>query len=473
MFRNKYNFLGYILILILMASFILPDFNCWAEESLEEVCQIDKIEEDCKKLSDSDCRKLLEKCDKYFQEKSAEIEKDIAKTGEEKRTLQNQIYILRNKIKQLDYQIYQNNLMIKDLGFQIGDTETSIEKTSLRIEDSKNQLASILQEVYEQDQRSMIEILLGEEELSDFFNNLVALEALNSKNQELLEDIKSLKIDLEGQKQFLDEEKGELENIVEIQGLQKQESAQTQQEKDYYLKLTEAEYQKQLKEKEEVETSAAEIRSRIFELIGVPEAPTFGEAYEMAKYVESLTGVRPAFLLAVLTQESNIGKNVGQCYLKDPKTGAGEVAYNGKTISRVMKPTRDVTPFLTITKELGRDPYNTPVSCPMSYGYGGAMGPAQFIPSTWMIYRNRLEKTLGRPADPWDIKDAFVAAALYLSDYGAAKQTYNDEFNAALSYFAGPSWYKSRYANIYRRDYGYPVMAIAGRLEREIAILEK
>ncbi len=472
MFRNKYNFLGYILILVLMASFILPDFDCFAE-SLEEICQIDKIEEDCKKLSDSDCRKLLEKCDKYFQEKSAEIEKDIAKTGEEKRTLQNQIYILRNKIKQLDYQIYQNNLMIKDLGFQIGDTETSIEKTSLRIEDSKNQLASILQEVYEQDQRSMIEILLGEEELSDFFNNLVALEALNSKNQELLEDIKGLKINLEDQRQFLDEEKGELENIVEIQALQKQESAQTEQERDYYLKLTEAEYQKQLKEKEEVEASAAEIRSRIFELIGIPEAPTFGEAYEMAKYVESLTGVRPAFLLAVLTQESNIGKNVGQCYLKNSQTGAGEVAYNGRIVSRVMKPSRDVTPFLTITKELGRDPYNTPVSCPMSYGYGGAMGPAQFIPSTWMIYRERLENTLGRPADPWDIKDAFLAASLYLSDYGAAKQTYNDEFNAALSYFAGPSWYKSRYKNIYERDYGYPVMAIAERLEKEIEILEK
>lgn len=473
MFRNKYNFLGYILILVLMASFILPGFDCLAQENLEEICQIDKIEEDCKNLSDGDCRKLLEKCDSYFQEKSAEIEKDIAKTSEEKKTLQNQIYILRNKIKQLDYQIYQNNLMIKDLGFQVGDTEDSIYQTSLRIEDSKNQLASILREVYEQDQRSIIEILLGEEELSDFFNNLVALEALNSKNQELLGDIKSLKADLEGHKESLDSEKGELESLVEIQSLQKQESSQTKQEKDYYLKLTEAEYQKQLKEKEVVEASAAEIRSRIFELIGVPEAPTFGEAYEIAKYVENLTGVRPAFLLAVLTQESNIGKNVGQCYLKDPETGAGEIAYNGKTISRVMKPSRDVAPFLTITKELGRDPYNTPVSCPMSYGYGGAMGPAQFIPSTWMIYRGKLEKVLGRPADPWNIKDAFVAAALYLSDYGAAKQTYNDEFNAALSYFAGPSWYKSRYKNIYRRDYGYPVMAIAERLEKEIAILEK
>jgi len=235
------------------------------------------------------------------------------------------------------------------------------------------------------------------------------------------------------------------------------------------LELTEQEYQKYLQEKREVDEKAADIRARIFELIGVPKAPTFGEAYEIAKYVESITGVRPAFLLAVLTQESNIGKNVGQCYLKNPSTGEGEVISTGRKLSRVMKPSRDVGPFLEITKELGRDPYTTPVSCPMSYGYGGAMGPAQFIPSTWMLYRDRLKAITGKPGDPWDIKDAFLASALYLSDFGAAKQTYNGEFNAALSYFAGPAWYKSRYADVYRRDYGYPVMAITKAYESDIA----
>jgi membrane-bound lytic murein transglycosylase B len=274
---------------------------------------------------------------------------------------------------------------------------------------------------------------------------------------------------LEDQKEDLDEEKEDLENMVEIQTVQKQQNAQTKEEQEHYLEITEQEYQKYLAEKQEVDQKASEIRARIFELIGVPEAPTFGEAYEIAKHVETITGVRPAFLLAVLTQESNIGKNVGQCYLKNSQTGAGETIRTGRILSRVMKPTRDVQPFLIITKELGRDPYYTPVSCPMSYGWGGAMGPAQFIPSTWMIYRDRLKDIMGKPADPWNIKDSFLASALYLSDYGAAKQTYNGEFNAALSYFAGPSWYKSRYADVYRRDYGYPVMAITKAYESDIA----
>ena len=248
--------------------------------------------------------------------------------------------------------------------------------------------------------------------------------------------------------------------------LQKQESAALKKERERTLQMTEAQYQQYLREKQKAEKKAAEIRARIFELIGVSKAPTFGEALEMAKYVSSITGIRPAFLLAVLTQESNIGKNVGQCYLKNPKTGSGVVIKTGQTVSRVMSPRRDVSPFLTITKELGRDPYATPVSCPMSFGWGGAMGPAQFIPSTWMLYRDRLREVSGRAADPWNIRDAFLAAALYLTDYGAAKQTRTAEWRAAMIYFSGST--NSKY-----RFYGDSVLSIADRYQADIEAIEK
>jgi len=455
--KNSFCILNYILIFV-FCFLILPVF---AQENLEEVCQLEKIEKECQGLAPTDCRKLLEKCEKYYQEQSEEIEKDLSKTEAEKKTLENKIYTLDKKIKNLDYQIYQSNLIIKDLGLQIKDTTTSIEKTSLKIEDSRAKLANILRSIYEEEQKPFIEILLAENNLSDFFDNLAALERLNSKSKELLQNIKALKISLEDQKQSLDEEKDDLERMVEIQALQKKESSQIKSEQEYYLKITEKEYQKYLREKEEVEKNAAEIRARIFELIGVPKAPTFGEAYEIAKQVEAITGVRPAFLLAVLTQESNIGKNIGQCYLKDPVTGQGEVISTGRKISKVMKPTRDVQPFLEITKELGRDPFATPVSCPMSFGWGGAMGPAQFIPSTWQIYRQRLKDITGRPGDPWNIKDAFLAAALYLSDYGAKSQTYKGEWRAAMIYFSGS-------VNLKYRFYGDSVMAITRQYEKDI-----
>ncbi len=438
------------LIIALFAAFLLPQFFILAATPQEE-------------------RESLEEELRQLEEQIAQYKEDISKTEQEKKTLQNEIYILRRKIEQLDLQIYQSNIMVKDLTYQISDTEESIDQTTSKVEDVGYQLASILQQIYQEDQKSMIEVLLSEDELSDFFENLAALEALNTKSKDFLQEIKNLKGYLEEQKTSLGEEKMDLESVVKLKELQKQESQSTKQQTDYYLRLTEAEYQEQLEKKEVVEKQAAEIRARIFELIGVPEAPTFGEALEMAEHVESVTGVRPAFLLAILTQESNIGKNVGQCYLKNPTTGAGVVAYNNRPVSGVMKPTRDVQPFLKITEALGRDPYNTPVSCPMSYGYGGAMGPAQFIPSTWMIYKDRVKAITGREADPWNIKDAFLASALYLSDYGAAKQTYDGEWRAAMIYFSGTS---RRTAYNGYGFYGDSVMKITAGYETDIAALK-
>jgi len=454
-----------LLFFLLILFLIFPNFSVFSEENLEEICQLEKIEEQSNILSKEEYRKLLEKCQKYYEEKSEQIEKDISQTEKERKTLQNQISILKNKIKNLDYQIYQSNLMIEDLKLQVGDTENSIQQNSKKISDLKDKLKTILRLVYAQDHRSSLEILLAETKLSDFFGNLMALERVSSKNQELLKEIKTLKSYLEEQKASLDAEKEDLEKAVQIQTLQKQEGEKTKQEKDYFLKLTEAEYQKYLKEKEESQKRVAEIRKRVFELIGIPEAPTFGEAYEIAKYVEQITGVRPAFLLAVLTQESNIGKNVGQCYLKNPQTGEGVTIQNGKKIARVMNPQRDVPHFLTITKELGRDPFNTPVSCPMQYGWGGAMGPAQFIPSTWIFYKERVRAITGT-ADPWNIKDAFVAAALYLAEYGAAQQTAEAEWRAAMIYFSGGT-------NLKFRFYGDSVIKIAAQYAKDIAEIEK
>ncbi len=447
---NKFTFKK-ILLFLLIAAFIFPNFQGLA---LTPQGERESLEEELKKL----------------EEQIAQYQEDINKTEQEKRTLQDQIYILRKQIEKLDLQIYQSNIVIKDLSYQVVDTGESITKTSDKIYETKDKLADILQLIYEEDQKSLLEVLLSEAELSDFFNNLIALETLNNKNQELLEEIKGLKVALENQKQSLDEEKTNLESAVKIKTLQKQESEYSQQQKDYFLRLTEAEYQEHLKKRETAEKKAAEIRARIFELIGVPEAPTFGEALDIAKYVENLTGVRPALLLAVLKQESDIGKNVGQCYLKNPSTGGGVVAYNSKEVSGVMKPSRDVPHFLTITAELGRDPYNTPVSCPMSYGWGGAMGPAQFIPSTWMIYRDKVAGITGKAADPWNIKDAFLAAALYLKDYGAANQTYNSEWKAAMIYFSGTS--KRTSYNGYG-FYGDSVMNITAQLQKDIDTIEE
>ena len=439
-----------IIFFSFLSILFIPFFRIFSQE--EPPCQ-----------TREECEALLKK----YEEEIKKYEQSIQKTEKEKKTLQNQISLLKKKIEKLTLEIEQSNIMIRDVSLQIKDTEKSIEKTYQKIEAQKRKLVEILRTIYEMDKKSLVEILLSEKSLSGIFDNLMYLEVLNAKTQDLLLVVKDLKASLEDQKMVLEREKENLERILKMQTLQKQESERLKKEKEHLSKLTEAQYQKLISEKKEIEKEAAKIRTRIFELIGIPQAPTFGEAYELAKWIEKITGVRPAFLLAVLTQESNIGKNVGQCFLKDPKTGQGIRANSGEKIDRVMNPIRDVPHFLNITKELGRDPFNTLVSCPIPWvgGWGGAMGPAQFIPSTWIKYKDRVKQITGS-ADPWNIKDAFVAAALYLADYGATKRTYEAEWKAAMIYFSGTT--NPRYS-----FYGNSVMAIASRYEEDIKILEK
>ncbi len=225
-----------LLTIVFISVLFLPNF-VFGEEDLTEICQkiIDKGQQN---LSKENYQALLKECQVLYEEEIAEIQKDLSKTGVEKKTLENKIYTLNKRIKNLNYQIYQSNLIIKDLGIQVEDTGASIEKTSLNIGDSKEKLANILRTIYEEDQKPIIEILLSEDELSDFFDNLVALELLNSKGKELLQNIKLLKTNLEEQKVSLDEEKDDLENMVKLQTYQKAESSKTKGEQEYYLKIT-------------------------------------------------------------------------------------------------------------------------------------------------------------------------------------------------------------------------------------------
>ncbi|MBI4217441.1 MAG: lytic murein transglycosylase [Parcubacteria group bacterium] len=407
-------------------------------------------------------KSALERELQELEQQIQQYEQDITKTQQEKKTLQNQIAIIKKQIAKVDLQISQSNKLIGDLKVQIADTSSSIDKTGRDITDKKVQLGEILQRIYEEDQKTVLEILLTGSDLSEFFENLVALDSLNARNRVLLLDIQNLNVYLQDQKQLLESDKEDEESFVKIQILQRQQNQAARAEQEKLLQQTqgkEAEYQRLLLDKKK---RAQEIRSRIFEIVGVPQAPTFGEALDIAKSVSAQTGIRPALLLAVLTQESNLGKNVGQCYVKDTNKGSG-VRVTGAAIAKVMNPTRDIPKFLQIVEELGRDPLNTPVSCPILSvgGWGGAMGPAQFIPSTWALYQAKFHTIAGRPVDPWNIRDAFLAAGVYLKDLGGTK----NEFRAVMQYFSGSTWTR------YEEFYGKSVLAIASQYEDDIKTL--
>jgi peptidoglycan hydrolase CwlO-like protein len=440
---------------LLLFFLMIPSF-LYAEDLATQCATVAQSTNGCPNMSSSDCQAFLQKCADFYDKQSAELAEDITKTSQQKNTLQTAIASLKKKISSLEAQINQSNVMVKDLNIQISDTEESIGKTSKKIISSQDQLKDILRNIYEEDRKPSFVILL-EGNLSDFFSNLAYLEGLNSKVNDLLDSTRNLKSYLEDQQTKMNENVDQLQKTIAVQTLQKQENDKNKKTQEQYLSMTEAQYQQQVAAKNVVEQQKAKIQAMLFSLAGTDdtEAPSFGEAIEVAKSVGSMVGIRPAFLLAIISQESAIGRNVGQCVLTDDK-GNGKKISTGATLAypRAMHPTRDIPYFLEITKSLGKDPYNTPISCWIydvrkgsPWGWGGAMGPAQFIPSTWNLYVNKLKNLLGHFPNPWSIKDSFTASALYLSELGASAKTSTAESRAAAKYYGSAGSYNASVMN--------------------------
>lgn len=378
-------------------------------------------------------------------------EESIEGARAQAKTLKQQISILDNKNKKLTLQIRATDLQIKRLSVQIRDTNAAIRESELKIAQAKTLLERSLRLLYENDQKSLLEVLLANAAISDFFSEVSAQVAIQTETQKKLDEIKRLKEGLLHQRENFIEKREDQQSLYEIQDAQRKELQQEKQAKDQLLAVTkgkESLYQQLLRQSQK---TAAEIRAQLYRLLGGGELK-FEDALRFAEFAASYTGTRPALLLAVLDKESNLGRNVGRCSWKT-----------------AMHPERDQPIFLEITRELNVNPDNIPVSCPIlrDGAYGGAMGIAQFLPSTWNLYRDRIQKIVGQTPSPWNPQHAFVATALYLRDAGATSQTFQAERQAAAKYYAGSRW---RY---YLWSYGARVMELAAQYQTQIDFLRR
>ncbi len=468
LFQFKEIVVSKILVIALMGIFFLIESKAAAPIHNEFRIQVNPS---LLAQNTSEIQQLKQKLQSELNQILKEIENykaEIKKLSVQKRNLQQEIQYLIAQINKTELEIKALRYEINALNKRINDTLKAIKNTENKIENSKQNLIATTRTYYNLSRKSFFEVILAEQNISDYFSNIVYLNKLQESINNQIDELKKLVKELNYQKQKLEDALQEQENLLVLTEVKKKELAELQQEKNELLKLTqgqERKYQKLLTEKEK---RAAEIRAQLFRLAGGVSPISFGEALKYAELVAKFTGVRPAFLLAVLKQESDIGRNVGQCYLKDPETGAGINIKTGAKLDRVMHPTRDVPVFLRITKKLGLDPYSTPVSCPLSFGWGGAMGPAQFIPSTWAAYEDKVRKIVGEEPNPWNIYHAFVAAGIKLAEAGANLRDYNSEWKAAMIYFAGSNWSNPAY-----RFYGDSVMAIAERFEEDIKIIKE
>ena len=91
--------------------------------------------------------------------------------------------------------------------------------------------------------------------------------------------------------------------------------------------------------------------------------------FDLAVYVARKTGIPAEYLLCILWQESKFGRNVGM-----PAKGISDAKIN-----------RDAVLAYALSVKFGYNPCVTPASKSGRKGYGGAIGIAQLLPSTYAV----------------------------------------------------------------------------------------
>lgn len=452
----KRSFVSSILIL----AFLLPPFTASSE-------------------TDAERRKRLETELMNVERQILTQERLVEDKQQERQSLERDISIIEGEIKKTQLGIQARAMAIEQLTDQIGEKEVVLDILSERLKRQQDSLADLIRKSALIEEYSLVEVMLSKQNFSEFFTDVATYQSIKESLNESLGALHEIRRDTVEQKNDLETKQETEAEMKRIQELQKQEIQAKEEKKSQILTVTKGEEKAYQSLLDSQRKTAAQLRNALFQLLGGGGGIPFPEAVRLAQYASGVTGVNAALILAILEQETNLGSNLGSCLFTD------------KTSSRpVMHPDRDEPVFLAISKTLDFDPYTRTVSCPIiqngsRVGWGGAMGPSQFIPSTWAIYGGIVNNGSGwvysqsadairrisggsTPSSPFNNQDAFIATALLLRDNGA-NGTYSGDRLSALRYYAGWGG-ASNPANAF---YGDQVMNRKSRLANEINILSQ
>jgi peptidoglycan hydrolase CwlO-like protein len=235
-------------------------------------------------------------------------------------SLERDINVLTAKIKEAQLKIKAHQLAIQALGKDITQKNYTINTLNNKISMSQESLGQLMRKTNEVDSFSLVEVVLSGEDLSEFFTDIDSFDAIKQSIQVALGDIKQSKNQTEEAKAALSNQQlQEIEEKTSIE-IEQAKIKKNEAEKNRLLSLSKEQQRAYKGDISQKQAKAAAIRAALFSLRDSAAIP-FGTALQYANQAARRTGVPAAFLLAVLTQESNLGQNVGSCYLTNFTTG--------------------------------------------------------------------------------------------------------------------------------------------------------
>ncbi len=430
--KTKFTFLTKtitVIIMTLVIVFVFPivsNFNSvvWASSNSNPQltdAQKQKLEEERQKAADEAKakQKKLDKLNKQKKKKEAVKEKYLNEAGAIKSSLNSilgNISVLEKKVSRTQAELDKINEDIK--------------KQEEKIDEHKKNLATIVRRINKENLELQLIMLNSKKSMDEYIRNEDLLQELQKK---ILGEMDSLK----EKKRKLNERKKEASEAQEVLTDQKKTLDKEKVKKSWQYNGAQKKVSEQEAEIKELEREMAALQSTISNLLG--KSYNTNDIKVAAKFASKATGVRKAFILGMLTVETNLGRYTGGCTYKTSRMNS-----HRKKL------------FKQIAKETGHNYKKMKVSCPPSgyKGTGGAMGVAQFMSDTWMGYKNKIAAVTGhKHPDPWNLSDGVMAMALKLANDGARSK--KGECRAAMRYLGGShQWYCDkvlRYAKQYEK----------------------
>jgi len=183
-----------------------------------------------------------------------------------KNTLQNQVNIIKGRINKLRNDIAITNNKIDTAGLKIEELSLNIDEKQNEIDKRKDGIGEMLQALYESDQESLIEIVLIENNFSNFLNQVHYLELLQKNVHNELIVLQELKAEMKEQKSQTEFQRNQLYSLNNKLYSQKKIVGQEEEEQTYLLNKTkgqEKQYQSLLND---TLRKQQEINQEIYEL---------------------------------------------------------------------------------------------------------------------------------------------------------------------------------------------------------------
>ena len=404
-----------------------------------------------------------------LEREASQIDANLQEVKRESTTLAREVSIFDNEIKKRQLEQKRINLAIRQAEVDIATKAGEIEETIRDVEQKRQILADNLRRLYSYDQENLVVVLAKNASISSFFRVVDAIRTMQANISELVENLRASRLNLELEKEELEEFREDQQSLKALLEIERRNIEVQRAEKDRLLKLTkgkESIFQNLLSAKK---LDITTLKTQLFylERTGV----TAEDAVRFTTLAAERAGIRPAFLLALLEIET------GRRFEGDVVTAGTNLGTGSWRAD--MKPNQH-TAFIAITAKLNLDPDKMPVSArpcaksvrerigpgkPCGYGWGGAMGPAQFIPTTWLLFEEKVARLTGHnPPNPWNIEDAFTASAIFLAESGATSKTQAGETRAAKTYLSG----RPSCTSYSCRAYANSILSLASRLERII-----